>query len=107
MSTNGSSLRVDQEASTRVDKQTALELLAQHRTALGVSADECMVCTVYRSLSDDVVFETPHAQVRLDRFACTYGHLLVVPKKHVEHTTELTWKSISICMSWLTTRVPP
>lgn len=32
-----------------------------------------------------------HAVVLLDRFACRYGHLLVIPRAHHEHLSQLPW----------------
>lgn len=42
----------------------------------------------------DVPFiaESKHAVVLLDRFACKYGHLMVIPRPHVEQLSQVPWQ---------------
>jgi len=42
-------------------------------------ADECELCKPH-----DIIFEDEHAYVRMDDFAQGPGHVIAVPKRHVE-----------------------
>lgn len=75
---------------SRVDKATALQLLGAYRARRGIG-DGCLLCSIAEE-STDVVVETPLAQVRLDRFGCTEGHLMIVPRAHVEHGAAFSWE---------------
>jgi len=51
------------------------------------------MCALARGASGaPLVAESPHSVVLLDRFACRYGHLMVIPRLHVERLSELSWE---------------
>jgi len=50
------------------------------------------MCALARTAGDGCVAESRHAVVMLDRFACRYGHLMVIPRAHVERMSELDWE---------------
>lgn len=86
----------------RCDKATALERLDLYRQQRAIGGRQCLMCAVTADPAD-VVFETPQAQVRLDRFGCTEGHLMVVPREHVEHAPEMSWEAYAH-LQWLAHR---
>lgn len=52
--------------------------------------DACVFCEIVRGASPaHVVYEDEHAVAFLDLFPFTRGHLLVVPKRHVDRLTDL------------------
>jgi histidine triad (HIT) family protein len=54
------------------------------------AAPDCIFCgIVARSLPGYIVYEDAHALAFLDLFPWTRGHLLVVPKGHVDRLTDL------------------
>lgn len=56
----------------------------------GPRADGCIFCDIVtRSAPSHVVYEDAHALAFLDIFPWTRGHLLVVPKAHVDRLTDL------------------
>ena len=73
-----------------VDKPEALAALEAHRQELLPGGDGCIMCAVV-ARSSDVVAEGPSAVVILDRFASRIGHLLVIPRAHIERLTDLAW----------------
>lgn len=76
-----------------VDKQTALALLREHKHELLATRGGCVMCALANGGARSMlVAESAHGAVLLDRFACRYGHLLVVGKQHVERASELTWE---------------
>lgn len=85
---------------SRVSKDVALAVLHQYRERLGNEPGSCTLCAVCERDAADVIFQTPLAQVRLDRFGCTDAHLMVVPLEHVEHGTELSWERYAH-LQWL------
>jgi diadenosine tetraphosphate (Ap4A) HIT family hydrolase len=76
-----------------VSKDAALARLAQHREQLFATGASCVMCALARGHADlPFVAESEHAVVLLDRFACRYGHLMVIPRAHVERLSELPWE---------------
>jgi diadenosine tetraphosphate (Ap4A) HIT family hydrolase len=72
-----------------VGKAEALAALEVHRRSLG---DGCVMCAVVTQADRMVlVAETESAIVVLDRFASRPGHLLVIPRAHVERLVALDW----------------
>jgi histidine triad (HIT) family protein len=75
-----------------VSKEVALERLAQHKRRLLADGERCVMCALAQGRGDlAFVAERPHAVVLLDRFACRSGHLMVIPRRHVEQLSELPW----------------
>ena len=76
-----------------VSKEAALARLAAHRLQLLGTGATCVMCALARGYAElAFVAENEHAVVLLDRFACRYGHLLVIPRAHVERLSELPWE---------------
>jgi len=75
-----------------VGKDVALSLLAEHRRTLLAGGQSCVMCALAKIEDDGCVARSRHAVVRLDRFACRYGHLMVIPRVHVERMSELDWE---------------
>jgi len=76
-----------------VSKERALSLLAAHKRHLLGEAGGCVMCKL-ASGGADVTFiaESREAVVLLDRFACRSGHLLVIPRAHVERLSQLPFE---------------
>jgi len=75
-----------------IDKAAALAQLHEHKRALLGPAGGCVMCALANGGARAMlVAESVHGAVMLDRFACRYGHLLVVGKRHVERASELDW----------------
>jgi histidine triad (HIT) family protein len=75
-----------------LSKDVALERLHDHKKQLLAGAAGCVMCALARGGAHPVaIAEGPHAVVLLDRFACRYGHLMVVPRAHVECVDDLAW----------------
>jgi diadenosine tetraphosphate (Ap4A) HIT family hydrolase len=76
-----------------IQKPEALELLAENRRALLGSTDGCVMCALVREAgaSGELVGESAHGVVVLDRFGSRPGHALVISREHVEETTALGW----------------
>ena len=75
-----------------VTKEVALAALGEHRKALLGGELRCVMCALAtREQARERVAESAHAVVLLDRFACRYGHLMVIAKSHVERASELSW----------------
>ena len=79
-----------------VDKQHALARLAEHKQQLLGEAKGCVMCALASGHADlPFVAQNSQAVVLLDRFACRYGHLMVIPRLHVEHLSQLPWDVFS------------
>jgi diadenosine tetraphosphate (Ap4A) HIT family hydrolase len=79
-----------------VAKETALAQLAQHRVRLLGHGATCVMCALAQGHADlPFVAKNEHAVVLLDRFACRYGHLMIIPHAHVERLSELSWEIFS------------
>jgi len=79
-----------------VDKETALAQLRAHKHELLAGRGGCVMCALANGGAGAMlVAESDHGAVVLDRFACRYGHLLVVGKRHVERASELPWEVYS------------
>ena len=75
-----------------VAKETALSLLAAHKHELLRGRSGCVMCALANGGAGSLlVAQSEHGVVLLDRFACRYGHLMVVAKAHVERATALDW----------------
>ena len=77
-----------------VDKTEALAALERHRHKLLPTGQGCVMCAVIE-LREHVVAESADVLVILDRFASRPGHLLVLPKLHIERLTALDWSAYS------------
>ena len=76
-----------------VGKEQALARLAEHKRTLLAGGTGCVMCALAGGKADlTPVRENRHAVVLLDRFACRYGHLLVIPRQHFEHLSQLPWE---------------
>jgi len=76
-----------------VEKPEALELLARNRYELLGDGPGCVMCALAalpRS-RPEVLAESEHGLVLLDRFGSTEGHVLVIAKQHLVDTAELPW----------------
>ncbi len=79
-----------------VSKEVALERLAEHKRSLLAGGAGCVMCALTRGpCAPPVIAESLHGVVLLDRFACRYGHLMVIAKQHVERASELPWEVYS------------
>lgn len=79
-----------------VGKDVALARLAEHKRALLGGGARCVMCAlVDGGAHPPSIAENRHAIVLLDRFACRYGHLMVIPRVHVERISDLTWEVFS------------
>jgi histidine triad (HIT) family protein len=59
-------------------------------------APGCVMCALAQGHADlPFIAQNEHAVVLLDRFACRYGHLMVIPRLHVEHLSQLPWPVFS------------
>jgi diadenosine tetraphosphate (Ap4A) HIT family hydrolase len=76
-----------------IEKPEALSLLAENRQALLGGDVGCVMCAlVARAASaPELVRETPHGVVLLDRFGTREGHLMIISRLHVEDTLQLGW----------------
>lgn len=75
-----------------VDKEAALAQLREHKHELLAGRGGCVMCALANGGAGAMLIaESAHGVVLLDRFACRYGHLLVVGKRHVERASELSW----------------
>ena len=79
-----------------VSKEVALARLGEHKKVLLAGGATCVMCALARGGgAPRRIAESTHAVVLLDRFACRYGHLMVIAKKHVERATDLKWEVFS------------
>lgn len=76
-----------------VGKEEALAALEIHRRELLPNGEGCVMCAVVAQAPR--IAESANAVVVLDRFASRPGHLLVVPKAHIEQITKLDWPAYS------------
>jgi histidine triad (HIT) family protein len=75
-----------------VSKDVALARLAEHKHQLLQGGSGCVMCALAQGQADvPFVARNEHAVVLLDRFACRAGHLMIVPTRHVERLSELSW----------------
>jgi histidine triad (HIT) family protein len=78
-----------------VEKEEALLLLADNRRLLLGDPDSsaCLMCAlVERRELPELIAESAHGVVVLDRFGTRPGHLLVISRRHMEDTAELPWE---------------
>lgn len=75
-----------------VEKEVALALLAEHKRSLLGHGTGCVMCALAKTNGACRVAQSRHAVVMLDCFACRYGHLMVIPRGHVERMSELDWE---------------
>jgi len=76
-----------------VSKDAALRLLAAHREQLLGAGQRCVMCALAGGGSGlPFIAESRHGVVLLDRFACRYGHLMIIPRAHFERASELSWE---------------
>jgi diadenosine tetraphosphate (Ap4A) HIT family hydrolase len=79
-----------------VSKDEALAQLGAHKRVLLSGGAGCVMCALAKGGGAPArIAESAHAVVLLDRFACRYGHLMVVAKKHVERAADLSWDVFS------------
>jgi diadenosine tetraphosphate (Ap4A) HIT family hydrolase len=78
-----------------VAKPEALQLLAAYKATL--PAHDCALCALARhdATVNDAIAASEHGLVLLNRFGQRRGHLMVLPRRHVEHIHELTWPAYS------------
>ncbi len=76
-----------------IEKPEALELLAKNRRELLPNGEGCVMCALVRRAreSDELLRESEHGVALLDRFGSREGHVIVVSRRHVEDTSELSW----------------
>jgi len=73
-----------------ISKEAALARLHEHKQQLLAGCGGCVMCALASGGAGSMLIaESDHAVVLLDRFACKFGHLMVVSKRHVERATEL------------------
>jgi diadenosine tetraphosphate (Ap4A) HIT family hydrolase len=71
-------------------KREALQLLSAYTQRL--PAFECMLCALSSSApAEQAIASDEHGTVLLNRFAQRRGHLMVLPRSHIEHAHELDW----------------
>jgi diadenosine tetraphosphate (Ap4A) HIT family hydrolase len=76
----------------QLTKGDALALLEQHKRELLRHPDDCVMCALSEQRDPElVVKQDADGVVMLDRFGNRHAHLLVISRRHVEHTTELSW----------------
>ena len=73
-------------------------MLDRFREVMGIknmmSDKQCIFCAIIeKAASGFIVYENPHAVAFLDRHPINVGHLLIVPRHHVEAFYELDEKS--------------
>jgi diadenosine tetraphosphate (Ap4A) HIT family hydrolase len=66
-------------------------MLAEHKRSLLTDGESCVMCALARAGGDACIAQNRHAVVMLDRFACRSGHVMVIPRTHVERISELDW----------------
>jgi histidine triad (HIT) family protein len=76
-----------------IQKPEALELLAENRRELLPNGEGCVMCALVRRArqSYELLSESEHGVALLDRFGSREGHVIVVARRHVEDTAELSW----------------
>jgi histidine triad (HIT) family protein len=75
-----------------VSKDIALARLGEHKQQLLAGGAACVMCALAGGHADlPFIAESAQAVVLLDRFACRYGHLMVIPRAHVDHLSQLPW----------------
>jgi histidine triad (HIT) family protein len=78
-----------------VDKPEALQLLAAYKASL--PAHDCSLCALaqHDAAASDAIAVRDHGMVLLNRFGQRRGHLMVLPRGHVEHIHQLSWPAYS------------
>lgn len=76
-----------------IEKPEALALLAENRRELLGEQEGCVLCALVSRAgrAAELIHESEHGVVLLDRFGTREGHLLVLARPHVEDTLELGW----------------
>lgn len=76
-----------------VGKDAALAQLAVHRERLLTDGATCVMCALAQGRADvPFIAQNEHAVVLLDRLGCRTGHLMIIPKQHVERLSDLPWE---------------
>jgi histidine triad (HIT) family protein len=76
-----------------VSKEIALARLGQHKQQLLAAGATCVMCALANGHADlPFIAQSTHAVALLDRFACRYGHIMVIPRAHIEHLSQLPWE---------------
>lgn len=76
-----------------ISKEVALTRLAAHKRQLLAHGERCVMCALARGHADlPFLAENQHAVVLLDRFACRHGHLMVIPRPHLELLSQVPWE---------------
>jgi diadenosine tetraphosphate (Ap4A) HIT family hydrolase len=75
----------------RISKEAALLELGNYRAKLALTDTDCLLCAMLSRDTGDVIAQTRHAVARLNRFGCSFGHVSVVMRRHVECVTDLSW----------------
>ena len=58
--------------------------------------DECIFCKIAKGeIPSTTVYEDNEFKVILDKFPATSGHMLVIPKEHVENIFEITDENVA------------
>jgi diadenosine tetraphosphate (Ap4A) HIT family hydrolase len=79
-----------------VSKDVALVRLAEDTQRLLADGAACVMCALAAGRAElPFVAQNRHAVALLDRFAYRYGHLMVIPRVHVERLSELPWEIFS------------
>jgi diadenosine tetraphosphate (Ap4A) HIT family hydrolase len=83
--------------SRTIQKPEALELLEKNRRELLPNGEGCVMCALVRRAreSDELLRESEHGVALLDRFGSREGHVIVVSRRHVEDTPDLSWEAYS------------
>lgn len=80
-----------------IEKPEALELLEKNRRELLPNGEGCVMCALVRRAreSSELLAESEHGVALLDRFGSRVGHVIIVSRRHVEDTAELSWEAYS------------
>jgi diadenosine tetraphosphate (Ap4A) HIT family hydrolase len=79
-----------------LEKDEALERLAEHTRVLLQGDHGCLLCALCRRRDQAwIVHENASGVVVLDRFGNRYGHLMIVARRHVESATGFDWPEFS------------
>jgi diadenosine tetraphosphate (Ap4A) HIT family hydrolase len=79
-----------------VSKEVALARLGEHKRVLLADGSTCVMCALARGGAQPrSIAESSHSVAVLDRFACRYGHVMVIPRAHVEKVRDLKWEIVA------------
>ena len=97
-STSSGCLPTDDCRPWKIEIHAGLSEADRFRAVIGIknimSDNQCIFCAIIgKAAHGFLVYENPHAVVFLDRRPINVGHLLIVPKHHVEAFYELDEKS--------------